>query len=80
MNQSKDSTHEKDKDKDKKPFLQKNNLPKNPMPSTKENPVKDSKDKEPLLGKDPKALKKEGRCFNCGNYGYLAKDCPNKKE
>jgi hypothetical protein len=46
----------------------------------KENPVKDSKDKELLLGKDPKALKKEGRYFNYGNYGYLAKDCPNKKE
>jgi hypothetical protein len=50
------------------------------MPSIKENPAKDSKDKEPLLGKDPKALKKEGRCFNCGNYSYLAKDYPNKKE
>jgi hypothetical protein len=46
----------------------------------KENPAKDSKDKELLLGKDPKALKKEGRCFNYGNYGHLAKDYLNKKE
>jgi hypothetical protein len=49
------------------------------MPSIKENPAKDSKDKDLLLGKDPEALKKV-RCFNYGNYGYLAKDCPNKKE
>jgi hypothetical protein len=49
------------------------------MPSIKENPAKDSKDKDLLLGKDPKALKKV-RCFNCGNYSHLAKDYPNKKE
>jgi hypothetical protein len=50
------------------------------MPSIKENPAKDSKDKELLLDKDPEALKKEGRYFNCGNYSYLAKDYLNKKE
>ena len=42
--------------------------------------MKDSKNKELLPGKNYKALIKEGRYFNYGNYGYLAKDYPNKKE
>jgi Zinc knuckle len=29
---------------------------------------------------DKNCLKEEGQCFNCGNRGHMARDCPREKK
>ena len=48
--------------------------------STKSSTSNGSMDTPRLTDKEKIALLKQGKCFNCKEFGYLSRDCPKKKE